>query len=331
MKKILIAAAAILALLVVSQISIRWWYQRSDVIEAPQLPGAVEVGSLLHDGLRRSWVTYVPAAKVENAALVLLLHGSGDESDGEEMRVDRTFYRFDTLAEREGFIAVYPDGYQHAWNDCRASASYAANQENIDDVGFLRTLVRLMAADHGIDLSRVYVAGFSNGGQMAYRLGLEAPELVAGIAAIGASLPAEAEFDCSRAGQAQAVLVMNGTADPINPYAGGAVEVFGDASRGQVLSSEDTARYWAGLAGYSGEGKRRVWPERAPDDGTSVESTSWSVEGRLPVTLLSMVGGGHAVPDLEYTMSRWRGPTSHELNSAEVIWSFFKEAGPAAP
>ena len=331
MKKLFVVIATVLVVAVVAMKLVNWWYWHSDTIEEPGLPGAVEVGSLLHDGLRRSWVAYVPAAKVENAALVLLLHGSGNESNGEEMRVDRTYYRFDTLAEQEGFIAVYPDGYQHAWNDCRASASYAANLENIDDVGFLRTLVRLVAADHGIDLSRVYVAGFSNGGQMAYRLGFEAPELVAGIAAVAANMPVEENLDCEPLGYPVATLIINGTADPLNPYAGGQVEIGSDRSRGEVLSAAATARYWAKLAGYEDRGQHRVWPQRAPEDGTSVESNQWSGDGRLPIQLLSVQGGGHAVPDPVHNLPRWRGATSHELNSAEVIWSFFNEAGPVAP
>ena len=53
-------------------------------------------------------------------------------------------YRFDELAERHGFIAVCPEGYQQHWNDCRGGANYAANLENIDDVG-----LRSTGATHG--------------------------------------------------------------------------------------------------------------------------------------------------------------------------------------
>lgn len=328
MKKILMIIAALLAAAVIAAMLASWWYLHSDKVEQPDLPGAVEVGSLLHNDLRRSWRTYVPAAKAEKPALLLLLHGS--RGNGERMRANTTFYGFDVLAEREGFIAVYPDGYQQHWNDCRASANYAANLENIDDVGFLSTLVQLMAADHGVDLARVYVAGMSNGGHMAYRLGFEAPQLVAGIAAVAANMPVEANLDCERTGRPVAAMIMNGTADPVNPYNGGLVEIFGDVSRGEVLSSATTADYWAALAGYENDGQHQVWPQRAPDDGTSVESTHWSGQGKAPVQLISILGGGHTVPNPVFSLPRILGATSHQLNSAEVIWSFFKEAGPIA-
>ena len=141
-------------------------------------------------------------------------------------------YGFDVLAERHGFVAVYPDGYQRHWNDCRGSANYAANTEDIDDVGFLRALVQQMVEEQGVDPERVFATGLSNGGQMAYRLGLEAPELVAGIAAMAANLPVASNLDCMPSGEPVAAMVMNGTADPVNPYEGGLVEIFGNTSRG---------------------------------------------------------------------------------------------------
>jgi len=329
MKKLFVVIVTLLVVAVVAMKLVNWWYWHSDTVEEPGLPGAVEVGSLLHNDLRRSWRSYVPAVKTEKPALLLLLHGS--RGNGERMRANTTFYSFDVLAEREGFIAVYPDGYRQHWNDCRANANYAANLENIDDVGFLRTLVQLMAGDHGVDLARVYVAGMSNGGHMAYRLGFEAPQLVAGIAAVAANIPVETNLDCERTGRPVAAMIMNGTADPVNPYNGGLVEIAGDVSRGEVLSSAATADYWAAAAGYESDGQHEVWPQRMPDDGTSVESTRWSGQGKVSVQLISILGGGHTVPNPVFSLPRILGATSHQLDGAEVIWSFFKEARPVAP
>lgn len=298
-----------------------WWYLRADPMEPPTLPGSVHTGTLEHGGHQRSWLAYVPAAKSPSPALVLVMHAS--LGDGEQMR-EATRYGFDVLAERYGFIAVYPDGYERHWNDCRGGADYAANLENIDDVGFLRALVQSMVEEQGVDPARVFATGFSNGGQMAYRLGLEAPDLVAGIAAMAASLPDP--IACQAAGVAVATLVMNGTEDPVNPYEGGLVELFGNSSRGRVLSSAATAGYWAGLAGYDGEGERSTWPRRDPDDPTSVESIDWTGLGRPPVSLVTIHGGGHTIPNPVFNLPRILGPTSHQLDGPEVIWAFFSSA-----
>ena len=317
----------LLVVVAVVIIALAWWrYLRPDPMEPPVLPGTLQTGSLEHDGRDRSWLAYIPAARTRDTALVLVMHGS--MGTGEQMRA-LTRYDFDVLAERYGFIAVYPDGYEQHWNDCRGGADYAANLENIDDVGFLRALVRRFVDEQGVDPARIFATGLSNGGQMAYRLGLEAPDLVAGIAAMAASLPVPASLDCQPSGKPVAAMVMNGTADPVNPYEGGLVEIFGNASRGEVQSSVATANYWAGLAGYTVEGVRREWPQRDPEDDTSVRSIEWWAPGRVPVSLVTIVGGGHTVPHPVFNLPRILGPTSHQLDGPEVIWAFFSGAAPA--
>lgn len=321
-KLLKLVALTVLIILAAAALS-WWWYLRAEPMEPPDLPGTSGRGAMEFGGHSRSWLAYIPATKTARPALVLVMHGS--LGDGEGMR-SATRFSFDVLAERHGFVVVYPDGYRRHWNDCRAGADYAANLENIDDVGFLRALVQRMVVEQQVDPARVFATGLSNGGQMAYRLALEAPELVAGIAAIAASLPVPASSDCQPSGQAVAALVMNGTDDPVNPYDGGVVEIFGNNSRGEVMSSLDTAAYWAGLAGYTGPGERRAWSDRVSDDGTTVESTEWLLPGQLPVSLVTIKGGGHTVPHPVFNLPRILGPTSHEMDGAEVVWRFFSAA-----
>ena len=319
---VLLLAGFVIAGLLVS------WYLRWDEIEAPALPGKLAGGSLEHDGINRTWQAYVPSSLSQQPALLFLLHGS--TGDGSYMRAS-TFYSFDVLAERSGFIAVYPDGFQRHWNDCRAGASYAANVEDIDDTGFLWSLAEKLGAQYGADLSRVYVAGISNGGQLAYRMALESPERVAGIAAIAASLPVSDNLDCQPSERAVATLIINGTEDPVNPYRGGLVSILGDSSRGEVRSSEDTALYWARLAGHGQEASPSSWPVREPDDPTSIESREWDSPAGPPVQLLTVVGGGHTIPHPLFRLPRILGPTSHQIDTAEVIWTFFSGGVPVNP
>jgi polyhydroxybutyrate depolymerase len=320
LKRIFKIEAALVVLVVMAVAAAAWWFLSSDSMDPPELAGVMEPGSLEHKGRARSWQAYIPSSVADSPPVVLVLHGS--RGDGQRM-MQGTRYGFNLLAEREGFIPVYPHGFEKHWNDCRGSANYSANTENIDDVGFLKALTAELVQRHNVDLSQVYVTGMSNGGQMAYRMGLEAPEFVAGIAAIAASLPVEENLDCEPLGQPVKVMVMNGTEDPVNPYQGGLVEITGDASRGMVRSSEETVLYWAQLAGYRGVGEPRRWPDRDPGDGTSVESETWSDTGKAEVALISIIGGGHTIPHSELSMPRIIGPTSHEFDAAELIWAFF--------
>ena len=142
---------------------------RNELPHKPQLPGKAETGRLEHGGRTRTWIAYVPAKPQANPALVIALHGS--MGTGERAR--RVYgYDFDLLAEKHGFIAVYPQGYGGYWNDCKVKGSYAAKSENADDVGFLHALVDRLVKDYTCDRAHVYVTGVSNGGSMAIRLAL---------------------------------------------------------------------------------------------------------------------------------------------------------------
>ena len=315
----ILACLLLLACTVIAVLA--WWFLRWDELPPPQLPGVIERGSLEHDGRRREWLAYIPESVDEKPALLLLLRGS--KHSGEQMRTG-SFYSFDRLAEQKGFIAVYPSGFEGHWNDCRASASFSANTLGIDDVGFLRGLTATLVSLYGADPDRVYAAGISNGGHMAYRLCFEAPELVRGIGAIAANLPVQGSSECEASGEPVATIIVNGTEDPVNPYPGGVVDLFGDTSRGAVQSAGASVTYWAALAGYSGDGDKRKWPDQDPGDGTSVHSERWQGVGRLPVELVTVEGGGHGIPHPDYSGPRILGRPSHEFNTAEVLWDFFE-------
>ncbi len=147
MSKLLKFIALVVVIILVAAVLGWWWYLRPEPMEPPELPGVSERGEMEFGGHSRSWLTYIPAARAERPALVLVMHGS--LGDGEGMR-SATRFSFDVLAERHGFVVVYPDGYRRHWNDCRAGADYAAKLENIDDVGFLRALVRRMVVEQQV-------------------------------------------------------------------------------------------------------------------------------------------------------------------------------------
>jgi len=149
--------------------------------------------------------------------------------DGARMRVF-TGYEFDRLADQHGFVVLYPDGYRRNWNDCRKHATFPAKLQNIDDMSFIRTLIARVMAEQGVDEKSVYVFGYSNGGHMAFRLAMEAPDEVAAIAAVAASLPTPDASSCPQQGRTSRIMLINGTEDPINPYQGGVVRFFGFAS-----------------------------------------------------------------------------------------------------
>ncbi len=297
------------------------------VIEPPELTGTLTDHVLDIGGLERRFAVYRPDRSIESAAVVIMLHGA--RGSGERIR-RASGYGFDALADRHGFIVVYPEGYERHWNDCRAAAEYSARAMNIDDVAFMRELVAFIAAEYTVDRGRVFVAGLSNGGQLAYRLALEAPDLVRGVAAIAATLPTQQNLSCTHSGKAASVMIINGTADPINPFTGGEVTLVGPfGSRGEVRSALGSAEYWAHLAGYSTEPFFHRYPDSDPDDGSVADRMVWAAAGRPEVILVTVDGGGHTIPGPGLAFPYFLGPVNQDFSAIEEIWRFFSRAATA--
>lgn len=285
----------------------------------PSLGGDLRTDSLSHEGRERHYQLYRPATLVAKPALLLVFHGS--QSDGAAMRALGA-HQFDRLADDKGFLLVYPDGYERHWNDCRGTASYAANTENIDDVGFVRALVSKLAGDFGVDTSAVYATGLSNGGHMALRLALEAPDLVAAVAPMASNLPADTYMDCEPSGEPVNIAFVAGTHDPINPYEGGLVKILWDESRGMVQSAPESAAYFAGLAGYDTAAEQARLDDTEYEDDSWIRSEHWRGRDQR-VALYTLVGGGHIFPSRNTHFGKLLGGDNRDLDAADLIWTFF--------
>jgi polyhydroxybutyrate depolymerase len=320
-----LAVVAVIVLVLVAALA--WYALLPHRIDDGQAAWQAEVQrqTLQVDGLVRELLYYAPPGLARGAPLVFVLHGSRGTAAG--MR-DLTAFAFERIAQQEGAVVVYPQGIDNHWNDCRGTADYAANTRNIDDPAFFAAMVDWFARELGADRARVLVTGLSNGGQMAYRLGLERPDLVLAIAPMAASLPVPATRDCTESGQPVAVAIFNGTEDPVNPHAGGLVSILGNSSRGEVLSSAATARYWAQLAGYTTGPGTATLPDQDPADGTRVQLERWQSADKPEIAHYIIEGGGHVIPSQGTTMPRIVGRTSHDIDATHEAWEFFKRQWP---
>ncbi len=288
-------------------------------LSARALTGTIRVGTL-----NRTYLLYVPARRNAAPPLLVVFHGS--MGSGRDVRVD-TGYEFDRLADRDGFVVAYPDGYEGNWNDCRRAASFPARRLNIDDVGLFEALVSRLQSERNIDPTRVFVVGSSNGGHFVFRLALEHPDLIAGAAVFAASLPTRDNSDCTLRGRPPPIMLVNGTSDPINPYEGGVVTLFGFGNRGQVSSTLESANYFARAEGATGPLVARI-PPQAESDRTWVERSVWRTGATSRVVLLTVRGGGHVVPQPTYRPPRLLGQATTAINGPAEVWDFFRRQRP---
>jgi polyhydroxybutyrate depolymerase len=263
--------------------------------------GQLITDSILVEGHYRTFRFNTPAPGSKGSSLMFLMHGSG----GSGWQIMKAAGRLEAVATKENLLIVYPDGYKKYWNECRKSSNALANTENINENAFFQNMIGYFIKAYGVNEKKVFAAGFSGGGHMAYKLALTMPEKIRAIAAIVANQPDPAWSDCSEAKLPVPVLIINGTLDETNPYEGGEMFV-NNASFGVVRSTENTFRYWAGLAGYKGEPVKMVLPDTDPADKKIIESYTFKSKNKPEVTLLKVIGGKHDYPnDIDVYLYAW--------------------------
>ena len=142
--------------------------------------GTFTRGSFTTEHGTRDYRLYVPSGHDEEQAgvsLIVMLHGCTQDAEdfaaGTQMNV---------LAEREGFLVLYPEQRRGAnvlncWNWFEPS-----NQERgSGEPSIIAGVTERVIAQYTVDTNRVYVAGISAGGAMTSIMGATYPDLYAAI------------------------------------------------------------------------------------------------------------------------------------------------------
>lgn len=240
--------------------------------------------------------------------LLVLLHGrfGSGEQVLQSARID----------PGRDFILVAPDGVDRGWADGRGATP--ADRMGVDDVGFLRTLIAAVGARHRVDPARIVVAGHSNGGFMAARMGCEAADAITGVALVAAAISEVVAARC-RPARPLSFLLIAGTQDPLVPFGGGNLR-----NGTAVLSAEATTRLFAARSGCGGATLRDL-PHPGPPDGTAARMTDHTAcAGGARVALLAVMGGGHGWPGGTSRLSgRLVGPPTRAVDATAEIRRFF--------
>lgn len=267
--------------------------------------------TLVVKNIERTYRIHVPTSydKENPIPLVFVLHmltGSG--------KTTQWLTHFDELAEEEGFIVVYPEGYKGSWAE--GSNLYVADQNQIDDVMFISKLIDKLMSSYAIDPNQIFITGFSNGGFMAQRLGCEMSNRIAGVATVGATISKRIIESC-KPQFPLSVLMIHGTEDH-------GVLWDGDPD---YMSVPDTVDFWV----KQNECNKVPEHSQIPDskiDGTKVEYDIYT--GCLEnsrIELYTIIGGGHAWPGGSKMVQLWglNGKISQDIDASQIIWTFFRE------
>jgi len=270
----------------------------------------------------RDYLLYTPESYSPDqpAALVVVLHGG----HGNAERVAKQT-GFVPIADRNGFLLAFPQAQDENWNDGRQVTA-----SKFDDVSYITSVVDDVVARRAIDINRVYVTGISNGGMMTQRLACDATDRFAAFASVVANLPASLESTC-RPSQPVKIMMINGNADPLMPYRGGEIKKGRRSGKGgTVLSTRETAEFWAAASRCDSSTEKSELPDKDPRDGTRISKTQFTnCADSTAVVLYSIDGGGHAWPGSpvkqRFLITRLTGTMSKDISASEVIWNFFAE------
>ena len=166
------------------------------------------------------------SAAAGSVPLVVSLHAWGSTSASQQ-RVDRFA---DFTNAQKCFAFAYPEGEERAWGPFGVSGFAwnaggccpKASDDKVNDVSFAGDLVTAFRARYAsLHPSQLFIAGVSNGGMFATRLGCELEGVTAVASVAGPLVNGTAELgEYVRCARAPPLMHVHGLRDPVVPFGG---------------------------------------------------------------------------------------------------------------
>ena len=274
------------------------------------------------EGDQRKVTLHIPPAYDGSSQLPLLivLHGGGGSGEQVQHQSD-----MDRYADDLGFVVAYPNGSGRledtllTWNSGHC-CGYALSH-NVDDVGFLSASIDSLINQYAIDPNRVYVTGMSNGGMMAYSVGAELADKIAGIAPVAGTIGGQVRYKYPAVfpddpSEPVSVIAFHGMRDQHVLYEGGlGPEAL---TQGRIdFSVERSIAFWVDTDGCD--------PEPATEtvaDSNIIIDTYSGCEAGTEVVLVTIVDGLHAWPGGQRGLL---DEPTQDISASEMMLQFFLE------
>ncbi len=265
-------------------------------------PAKAEHRTLNFRGLARSYLVQ-PVPGPGPYPIVIALHGASVSAARQWGQTS-----LPTLGAQEKFVLVVPQGVDNRWDEDSGPGP-------LNDVEFLRTVMReVIAKDHG-DPKAVFMIGMSNGGFMTIHFicaGGGAELRAAG--SVSATLQADELAACAPK-KALPWIEMHGDADDIVPFQEG----------GGLLGAEKTFAFFADRAGCAKSATRETLPDVTKDDGSTAERrVRAACAGGTASSFYVLHGAGHSWPNSRSGPPGPRGAVNQDVDGGTIAWAHFK-------
>ncbi len=129
----------------------------------------------------RTYTMYIPSSIGDGAPLVVYTHGYGSTT---RRRDD-----LNAVADSCGFAVCYPDGTPDSRGYDSWNVGYPSQEGMVvDEADFFRHLIDEVASRFGLSKENVFMAGWSNGGDLCYHLAYTEPVLFRAYGSVGGLL-----------------------------------------------------------------------------------------------------------------------------------------------
>ncbi len=297
--------------------------------------------------VERRYLVYAPAHLPSRPSPVVFVF-PGYTSSAEAVAFYDTQTRFESLADRDGFVVVYGNGLPNPPSSGEIPSvpkggflqgCFAAHAGEGIDVAYVRRILADLGAEIPLDRNRIYATGISAGGGMSFELALEAPDLVAAIAPV-VPVPFQPSGPWLRECHARpgyeriSIAMVAATDDPFVPYTEGPSPAYPQTHYPGMEATRDA---WLAALGLSGDPVIEPFPDVVLGDSYEPMTgrTSSTMErqryGPGPdgreLWFYKATGMGHAWPNPEASWSGlWSrfGKRNQDIDFADQAWAFFE-------
>lgn len=232
------------------------------------------------------------------------------------------------IAEREGFIAVYPQGTIDSNGNTFFNVGYEFNDDSpINDVSFIRELVRSISQEFNLKRKKAFATGMSNGGDMSYLLACTSSDLFKAVAPVAGVLMKGLKDSCELSSPVP-IFEIHGTADKISLFEG---DLNNEGGWGAYYDLPSTIDFFAERYQLTNKSVKQMTSKESGADYDIFFERHWSDDLEEEVWMYRIEDGRHVWPGIK--LNWWNNPLAwfyfgsgnEDINASEEVWAFFKK------
>jgi polyhydroxybutyrate depolymerase len=232
----------------------------------------------------------------KESPLLLVLHGHNESANFIRYRIKNSI-----VFKKNGMLVVYPNGsglLRHNWDNFESESE------------FINAIIDTIIKNYTINITKIYIAGFSQGGMLAYRMACKYSERIAAIAMVCSQIDSNFVHRSCTIQKAVPLISINSKIDRACPYS-----TF--TYRGKWFNSVQS-----GVAAWAYKSGCNIEPDSIYS-GSNYKVITWKKYNQEFSTLWALAKGGHAWPQGRGLLYIPHFEPSKIINANDIICTFF--------